>query len=54
MRGGRMRIAVICLSGILLMLVVLFDYCALVISKGEIHRRHKKKMILSKAKNKRL
>lgn len=52
--GGTMKIAVICLSGVLLMLVVLFDYCALVISKGEIHKKRKRKINLTKAKNQRL
>ena len=49
-----MKITVICLSGVLLMLVVLFDYCALVISKGEIHKKLRKKINLTKAKNQRL
>ncbi len=43
--------AFFCISGLLLMLIILFEYCALVISKGEIHKRRKKE---KKNKNLRL
>ena len=49
--GGYMWAVVFCICGIFLVLIILFEYCALVISKGEIQKRRKKE---NKNKNLRL